>query len=247
MTIVEKQRESRSPPQNAKAERLVWDLPLRLVHWSLVVSFVGAFVTNRLGVAWFDWHVRFGYAVLGLVAFRVMWGFVGAKHARFASFLRSPAKTLSYARRLARGDAPSYVGHNPLGALMVVALLIGLGAQAGVGLFANDEIFNSGPLAGAVAKETSLALTSWHRRGFYALAIAAAIHVVAVLAHVFVKRENLVRAMITGRKPQELVRADDEISSSRLRRAMALMLLVAAMFLAVGSFVTTTDASLDAF
>jgi cytochrome b len=213
----------------------------------LVVSFIGAFVTNRLGVAWFDWHVRFGYAVLALVVFRVMWGFVGAKHARFANFVRSPAMTLSYARRLLRGDVPSYVGHNPLGALMVVALLLGLGIQASMGLFANDEIFNSGPLAGAVTKETSLALTSLHRRGFLLLAIAAGIHVVAVLIHIFVKRENLVRAMITGRKPRELVRADDEIPSSRLRVAAALMLLVAAMFLAVGSFVTTTDASLDTF
>jgi cytochrome b len=247
MTIVEKKPGSRPLRRKAKTQRLVWDLPLRLVHWSLVVSFVGAFVTNRLGVAWFDWHVRFGYAVLALVLFRVMWGFVGAKHARFASFVRSPAMTLSYARRLARGDVPSYVGHNPLGALMVVALLLGLGIQASMGLFANDEIFNTGPLAGAVTKETSLALTSLHRRGFLLLAIAAGIHVLAVLVHIFVKRENLVRAMITGRKPRELVRADDEIPSSRLRLAAALMLLVAAMFLAIGSFVTTTDASLDTF
>jgi cytochrome b len=247
MTIIEKTPESRPLAGDGKTQRLVWDLPLRLVHWSLVVSFIGAFVTNRLGVAWFDWHVRFGYAVLALVVFRVMWGFVGAKHARFANFVRSPAMTLSYARRLVRGDVPSYVGHNPLGALMVVALLLGLGTQAGVGLFANDEIFNSGPLAGMVTKETSLALTSLHRRGFYLLAIAAVVHVAAVLVHVLVKRENIVRAMITGTKPRELVDAEDEISSSRLRLAAALMLLVAAIFLAASSFVTTVEVSLDAF
>jgi cytochrome b len=247
MTIIEKTRESRTRTRAVEAQRLVWDLPLRLVHWSLVVSFVGAFVTNRLGVAWFDWHVRFGYAILALVVFRILWGFLGAKHARFSNFVRSPAMTLSYALRLARGEAPSYVGHNPLGALMVVALLLGLGTDAGMGLFANDEIFNSGPLAGAVTKETSLALTSLHRRGFYLLAAAAVIHVAAVLVHVFVKRENLVRAMITGRKPRDLVRADDEIPSSRVRLAAALVLLVAALFFVIGSFVTTTNASLDAF
>jgi cytochrome b len=247
MTIVDHKPDLRPVARRAAGHRLVWDLPVRLVHWSLVVSFLGAFVTNRLGVAWFDWHVRFGYAVVGLVTFRILWGFVGTKHARFSSFIRSPVETLLYARRLARGDVPSFVGHNPLGALMVVTLLVGLGVQGGMGLFSNDEIFNAGPLAGMVAKTTSLTLTSWHKRGFYVLAMAVAIHVAAVVGHVLLRRENLVRAMITGRKPRDVVWVGEEIASSRLWLAIVLSLGVAGMFLATKSFIAIDDASVDGF
>jgi cytochrome b len=242
MTLIDEKPKVRA----VERQRLVWDLPVRLVHWSLVVSFVGAFVTNRLGVAWFEWHVRFGYAVLALVTFRIVWGVVGTKHARFASFVRSPAETVLYARRLARGDVPSFVGHNPLGALMVVALLVGLGAQAAFGLFSNDEIFNTGPLASVVAKETSLVLTSWHRRGFYVLAAAAAIHIFAVVAHVLSKRDNLVRAMITGRKPARRVPPDEEIATSRIVFAFVLLAIVIGALQALSLF-AVSEPEADAF
>lgn len=231
----------------SKERRLVWDLPLRLFHWSLVVSFIGAYVTNRLGVAWFDWHVRFGYAVLTLVAFRALWGLFGAEHARFASFLRHPREAWLYGRRLLRNEAPLYAGHNPLGALMVVALLLGLLAQATMGLFANDEIFNVGPFAGAVSKETSLLLTSLHKRGFYVLAAAVFIHVAAVIAYLAVKRENLVRAMITGYKRAESVHPKDEITSSRLPLAALLLLLVALALAALTSLAPVAGAGSDGF
>ncbi|MBY6242241.1 cytochrome b/b6 domain-containing protein [Methylosinus sp. Sm6] len=249
MTIIDEQRPQAQSAAEAppRTTRLVWDLPVRLVHWSLVISFVGAFITNKLGVAWFDWHVRFGYGVLALVAFRILWGFFGTKHARFASFVTPLGETLRYLRRLARGAPTAYAGHNPLGALMVVALLLGLGAQAGLGLFSDDEIFNAGPFAGLIGKETSLALTSLHARGFYLLAAAVAAHVAAVLAHVFIKRDNLVRAMITGRKAAHKVPAQDEIAHSRLVAAMALVLVVAAVFAVASSFVPVAEANADAF
>lgn len=242
MTLIDEKPKVRA----VERQRLVWDLPVRIVHWSLVVCFAGAFITNRLGVAWFDWHVRFGYAVLALVAFRIVWGVVGTKHSRFASFVRSPTATLHYARRLGRGDVPTFVGHNPLGALMVVALLVGLGAHAAFGLFSNDEIFNTGPLAGAVAKETSLVLTSWHRRGFYVLAAAAAIHIFAVIVHVLSKRDNLVRAMITGCKPASSVPPHEEIATSRIVFACVLLAIVISVLQALSLFAVPA-AEADAF
>ncbi|MCR6632867.1 MAG: cytochrome b/b6 domain-containing protein [Magnetospirillum sp.] len=200
--------------------RLVWDLPVRLFHWLLAASVVGAFVTNKLGVAWFSWHAWFGYAVIVLVSFRLVWGVVGTRHARFASFVRGPAAILAYLR----GGAPATPGHNPLGALMVLALLAGLLTLAALGLFGNDDIINTGPLAGYVGKETSLLLTSYHRRLFYGIAAAVAVHVLAVLAHRVVKGENLVLPMITGRKP---VADADTIPSSRPWLALTLVLVLA--------------------
>jgi cytochrome b len=247
MSIVDERTDVREIRPRANETRLVWDLPVRIVHWSLVVSFIGAFVTNRLGVAWFEWHVRFGYAVLGLVAFRILWGVFGTKHARFSSFVAPPSATLRYMRCLMRGEAPSYAGHNPLGALMVVTLLLGLGVQASIGLFSNDEIFNAGPLAGLVTKEASLASTSWHKRGFYILATAVAIHIVAVMAHVLLKRDHLLRAMITGHKPAHIVRRDDEIVNSRLAVAGALLLGVAAALAASTFLSSIAEANVDAF
>ncbi|MDR3461664.1 MAG: cytochrome b/b6 domain-containing protein [Beijerinckiaceae bacterium] len=207
----------------AGAERQVWDLPVRIFHWSLVGAFVAAYVTNRLGVAYFKYHVWAGYAVIVLVAFRLVWGLIGTRHARFWNFIRGPKETLVYARDLVLAKRRNggagvrhYAGHNPLGAIMVVALLVGLGAQAALGLFANDEIMNTGPLYGYVTKEASLLFTSIHRQLFYGLAGAVALHVSAVIAHRVFKNENLVRAMITGRKPTSAVAAGEAITSSRV-------------------------------
>jgi cytochrome b len=93
-------------------ERLVWDLPVRLVHWLIVLAVAGSWATHYAGIEWFAWHRRLGYAALLLVVFRVAWGFVGTRHARFGSFLRGPREILDYLRgRTAEG----HVGHNPLG------------------------------------------------------------------------------------------------------------------------------------
>lgn len=212
--------------ERTQVERQVWDLPVRIFHWSLASAIVAAFVTNRLGVAYFKYHVWSGYAVLVLVAFRIVWGFVGARHALFRNFLRGPKEIFAYARNLFSPGGPHYVGHNPLGALMVVALLGGAATQAALGLFSNDEIFNVGPLYGLVTRNQSLALTSLHRRLFYLLATAIAVHVLAVVAHKIFKNENLVRAMITGGKPRHLVPAEEAIPSSRLWLAAPLALAV---------------------
>ena len=213
-------------PEAVQAERLVWDLPVRIFHWSLVAAFIAAFVTNKLGVRYFKYHVWAGYAVLVLASFRVLWGFVGTRHALFRNFLRGPREVLAYARKLLTHQGAHYPGHNPLGALMVLALLGGAAAQAALGLFANDEIYNVGPLYGLVSKDFSLVLTSAHRRLFYLLAGAIALHVLAVIAHKIFKKENLARAMITGRKAAHLVPAREAIGSSLLWLAAPLVALL---------------------
>jgi cytochrome b len=227
--------------------RLVWDWPVRLFHWSLVASFLGAFVTNKLGVAYFKYHVWCGYAVIALVSFRILWGLLGTKHARFWNFVRGPRATWRYARDFWRGYAAHHAGHNPLGALMVLLLLGALGAQAAFGLFSNDEIFNVGPLAGYVSKQTSLLLTSLHRRTFYWIAAAVVIHVGAVILHVVGKRENLVRAMITGRKGAHAVAPHDEIDSSRGWLAVALAAGVVTALALVVHFAPGAEADLSEF
>lgn len=233
MTTLESDANAATAEQDAAAAgRKVWDLPVRLFHWALVASFVGAFVTNRLGVSYFKYHVWCGYSVIVLVSFRLIWGVVGTHHAKFKNFLKGPAAIAAYMRDLARGRDARYAGHNPLGALMVVTLLATLGVQAVAGLFANDEIFNAGPFAALVSKEGSLRLTGLHKTLFYWIAAAVALHVGAVLLHVFVKDENLVRAMITGKKPGHAVRHSDVIYSSRVLLAVAIVCAVSVAFAA---------------
>jgi cytochrome b len=223
--------ENRSTIRTRSAEepiqyRQVWDWAVRLFHWSLVAAFIGAFVTNRLGVRFFVYHLWCGYAVIALISFRILWGFFGTRHAKFMSFVRGPLVVLRYLSAEGRGRRIHYAGHNPLGAWMVLALLSALFLQAAFGLFADDEIFNVGPLSGFVSKMLSLQLTSFHRKMFYWIAAAVALHIAAVVYHSLVKREALVRAMITGGKPHFMVRPEEAIKSSRLGRASLIFIAV---------------------
>lgn len=179
-----------------RAAPLVWDLPVRLAHWTLAACVAGAWATHYAGTEWFDWHRRCGYAVLVIAVFRVCWGFVGTQHAKFSSFVRGPGRIAAYLRGRA-GDR--LAGHNPLGALSVLAMLTALCTQGLTGLFANDEIASAGPLLGWISQETSNRLTSLHRANATVLLVLACLHVAAVLYHVVARRQPLVRAMITGR------------------------------------------------
>ena len=210
------------------AKALVWDLPVRIFHWALAASVVTAFVTHQLGVDYFEYHRWSGYTVIVLLVFRLIWGFVGPKHARFLQFVRGPKATWQYARKLRNRQAPHSAGHNPLGALMVLVLLGGFLVQAVAGLFADDQIFNTGPLQPLVSGDVSLGLTTLHRTLFYWLAGAIALHVAAVLAHWLLWKDNLVTAMFSGRK-RHLSPADG-IPSSRLGLALAVVVLVGASF-----------------
>ena len=203
--------------------RLVWDLPVRVTHWALVLAVAGCWATHYAGVEWFAWHRRLGYTVLVLVVFRIVWGFVGTRHARFASFLRGPSALLAYLRE--RGRAT--VGHNPIGALSVVALLALLLLQAATGLFANDEIMHMGPFYGWIAPELSNRITSLHRASSEWLLVLIGLHIAAVAFYVRVRRQPLVNALITGRKPAADVPAGEAITGSRVLLAWTIVAVLA--------------------
>ena len=178
----------------------IWDAPVRLFHWALVLLFAFMIFSGKVKGDWMEWHMRAGYAIMALVLFRILWGFAGSTHARFSSFLAGPAACLAFARKLlTRAPAPS-AGHNPLGGWMVVALLLALLFQAGTGLFANDDILIEGPLASLVSKARSDELTGWHYWNFNLLLLLAGLHLIAVLYHAGFMRENLIGAMFTGVK-----------------------------------------------
>jgi cytochrome b len=205
--------------------RLVWDLPTRVTHWGLVFAVAGCWATHYAGIEWFGWHRRLGYTVLVLAVFRVAWGFVGTRHARFAVFLRGPRALLAYLRD--RGRAT--VGHNPLGGLSVLALLVLLLLQAATGLFANDEIMNMGPFYGWIAPELSNRITSLHRASSDWLLVLIGLHLAAVAFYVRCRRQALVRAMITGRKPAADVPAAEAIAGSRMLLAVVIVAVLAVL------------------
>ena len=178
----------------------VWDLPVRIFHWCLVALFAFLFWSGKTGGNAMEYHLYAGYLVLALVLFRVTWGFVGSTHARFAGFLAGPARSIAFAKRLLSKEPAHVAGHNPLGGWMVVVMLASLLVQAGTGLFSNDDIATEGPLVALISKELSDRLSTIHSWNFNLLLVLAAAHIVAVLFHVFVKKESLVSAMFTGTK-----------------------------------------------
>ncbi|GAB4359195.1 MAG: cytochrome b/b6 domain-containing protein [Immundisolibacter sp.] len=178
----------------------VWDGPVRLFHWLLVVFLAGGWISVEAGIEYMQWHMRCGYAVLVLLVFRLLWGVWGSDSARFRGFLRGPRAVIGYAWAWLSRRPQHFLGHNPLGGWMVVLLLVLVAVQAITGLFANDDIFNEGPLAAWVGKETSDWLTFIHKRNFNLLLAAVGLHVTAVMLYL-VRGENLVKAMFTGSKP----------------------------------------------
>jgi len=177
---------------------VLWDLPLRVFHWSLVAAVTTAIVTGELGGAWMPWHGRAGLVIVGLLVFRVLWGVLGSATSRFTQFAPTSARLLAYLRGRWLG-----VGHNPLGALSVFALLGLLSLQAATGLFGNDDIAFAGPLNHLVDDATGARATGWHRWLANGLIGLVLLHLVAIGFHVLVKRHRLVRPMITGRHALE--------------------------------------------
>ncbi len=203
----------------------VWDLPVRLFHWTLLAGLAALYATQALGKM--DLHARIGEAVLALVLFRLLWGVIGSQTARFTDFVGGGRTVLAYLRQ---GRSPS-AGHNPLGGWMIVALLGGLLLQAGLGLFSNDDILFEGPLAHLVSDGTSSLLTHWHVLLFKILAGLAALHVAAVLAHWLGKGENLILPMLTGHKPWPADRPRPALAFAPPLRALAMLALAAAAVL----------------
>ena len=204
----------------------VWDLPTRVFHWALSVAVIGQLATGFGGVM--EWHFRVGYAVLSLLLFRVLWGFIGGRWSRFAAFAYSPGSIMDYLRGRAHPD--HLIGHTPLSALSVFALLAILALQVATGLVA-DEIMASGPLTRFVSSATVSLATAWHTTFGKWLAIAlVSLHVLSVLFYVAITRHRLIRPMITGDKPV----ADGSAAPSRDDAASRLLALV--VFAACAAF-----------
>jgi len=217
-------------PAAGHERRLVWDLPLRLFHWLFAGSVLASWATAQLGVSWMKWHLRLGYWMMGLLVFRILWGLTGPRHARFSSFLKGPRRMWRHARQLtSAGRLVNSVGHNPLGGLMVIFMLLLVVLQVGTGLFATDDITWSGPYNPSVSSATAKLLTSIHHINFNVIWLAIALHIAAILFYALVKQDNLVPAMLTGWKPAEAVPADQAIDSSELWKA-AVVIAVAAGF-----------------
>ncbi len=178
----------------------VWDVPVRLFHWALVLLFAFMFYSGKTGSDWMEWHMRAGYAILALVLFRISWGFAGSTHARFSSFLAGPSACVQFVKHLLARKPSPYPGHNPLGGWMVLVMLFALLFQTSTGLFANDDLLSEGPLAALVSKATSDQLTTLHVWNFNLLLVLAGLHLAAVLYHAGFMKENLIGAMFTGAK-----------------------------------------------
>ncbi len=198
----------------------IWDLPTRLFHWGLVISVIGSVVAVNMDEM--DLHARFGFATCTLLIFRVLWGLVGSETSRFVQFVPGPGKLIAYLR-----GAWSGVGHNPLGALSVVALLGVAGAMVGTGIFANDDVFFDGPWAGWIGSAGSSRMTGLHEVFEKLLYLLVALHLVAILYYRIAQSKDLIKPMLTGRGPS------DAAAQPRMAHPLlALPVLGVAVFLA---------------
>lgn len=215
---------NRKAPQIEALHRVrVWDLPTRVFHWALVACVVGLTITGEMGGDMLEWHARLGYAAASLLVFRVLWGVVGGRWSRFASFIYPPRSVSAYLR--GEVEPAMAAGHSPLGALSVFALLLLLLAQVGTGLFAEDRGGEFvGPLSAQVSDAAVRLMTLYHKNvGKPALIVLVSLHVLAIAYYVLRKRQNLVGAMLSGDKkvPAALPPSRDDARS----RLFALALL----------------------
>ncbi|WP_119677957.1 cytochrome b/b6 domain-containing protein [Indioceanicola profundi] len=212
----------------------VWDAPTRIFHWALVLCLAGSWWTAEND----DWetHLLFGYGVLGLVAFRLIWGLLGSETARFRHFLKGPGAALSHLRGLVLpGPLAPEAGHNPAGGYAVALILLLLALQVGTGLFLSggDIFLIEAPLSGAVSSDTTDTLEWLHETNFNLLLALAGLHVVAVLGYWGLKRANLIRPMLTGRMELPADARPPRIASSLLA-----LMVAGGVALSVWAFVT---------
>lgn len=181
-----------------KPPSLLWDAPIRLFHWALVLLVITSFVTGKVGGEWMAWHLRSGYAILTLLLFRIVWGLVGSTTARFSSFLKGPGTALKYARGLmARQHVPA-VGHNPLGGWMVLAMILILLVQVTTGLFADDEVSTQGPLSIFASAKLVSRVNQVHEVNQWIIVGAVVMHLLAISFYQWGLRYNLVGPMFDG-------------------------------------------------
>ncbi len=213
------------PSNGALQPVRVWDLPTRLFHWLLALVVISAVVSGYLDAL--EWHMRFGLVACGLLIFRIVWGFVGGRWSRFASFAYGPATVKRYLRGESRPDEHHDVGHNPMGSFSVFALLALLVVQVATGLVADDEVSTTGPLNKFVANATAQKATSWHHEvGQWLIVLLVVLHIGAIVFYKVKKQKNLVPPMLNGDKllPPGTPASADGLAS----RLLALVLFVLA-------------------
>ncbi len=198
-----------NPSTDTTKPPVVWDLPLRIFHWALAIAVSVCLYTGINGGFYeMDWHMISGYVVLGLLLFRLGWGIVGPRHARFTALIHGPVAIWQWIRPALRREPLAVAGHNPLAGWFILITLLVLLLQAGTGLFATDDIFADGPLRhlapseflGMTQNEFLRMATRIHRRGELIILVLVGLHLFAILAHRVYLREHLVGAMITGRR-----------------------------------------------
>ena len=201
----------------------IWDLPTRIFHWALVLCVAGLAITGTVGGSAMVWHFRFGYAVLALLLFRIIWGLLGGRWSRFTAFLYAPKSLLLYLK--GQGRPEHGAGHSPLGALSVFALLGILITQVGTGLLSDDEISFAGPLTGFVSNASVSLATNYHTEiGKWLLLGLVLLHIAAILFYLY-RKHNLVAPMLHGDK--DLAVAVPPSRDDPLSRLAALLVLLA--------------------
>lgn len=211
----------------------IWDLPTRLFHWALATGVVLAIVSARIGGAAMAWHIRFGYAIFTLLVFRLVWGFVGGRWSRFASFAFAPAVTWHHLRGTGSSHPHQDIGHNPLGAWSVFTLLGVLAVQVGTGLVADDEVAVNGPLIRYVSTATSESASHWHSgAGQWTIIALCLMHVAAISFYALKRRQNLVAPMIHGDK---CLSADAPATIDTARTRVLALLVAAACAIGVAA------------
>ena len=220
--------ESPGPMQSPSRLQRVWDAPVRITHAMFIVSIAGAWLTR--GAERADWHASFGYLALAALAFRIVWGFAGPKHARFSSFAYSPRQALGYLAQAWRGSVHHYTGHNPAGSWAVYLLLALIASTCATGIVASGALHHLGPLAGSIGYDLGDKAFALHEVLAWVVLANVALHLAGVAWGSRVHRENLARAMVTGRK----VAHDSDASDAPARVALGACLVLGAIAAAAG-------------
>lgn len=186
----------------AQKNKTVWDIFIRLFHWSLVVCFIGAYYSAEFGNI--QTHALWGITIFSLLVFRILWGIIGSCTARFSHFITAPRHIIHYIKTLKNPNSPHSFGHNPLGGLSVIAMLGIFLLQTLTGLFANDDIIFYAPFASFVSEQTSSLVTNWHKMNFNIILFLITTHIFAILFYRFYKKNDLIIAMITGKSQKEM-------------------------------------------
>lgn len=217
----------------------VWDLYIRVNHWLMVLLFSGLVLTGKAEEDYMQWHFYMGYLLSAALVTRLLYGLWGAKLARFSAFMSTPKHVYQYARLLLQGKAPHYLGHNPLGGIMVLVLLLLLLLQLASGLVNSDDVFWYGPMYEWVSEDLQEWLADWHAELVDVLLALVACHLLAVIVHELALKERLVKAMFNGKKPmlsepyadQDNFDNDTKEVKKTVRKRLVIMLSLSLIYL----------------